>query len=374
MKSQIIIRCIFCFILLSSCASSNTLSNQVSEKIWNEIKKNEKFETSKNTGRINTLLAQWNTENALIVALDEHKKSSENPYTQINYAQALLFHGNLNYTEQENAIKAIEILRPLASTWSTSHDSFVWTMLGYWYEMLEDYDNAISCYNSALLLKENDPVILAYKWQSLRLKGEIFESEKTIELAYSLDSKNPFIAAKVWHIYFSREENEKAKKIYEYIIEESDNTRLVSEAYYTLWNYAFINQEFQQAHVMYEKSIDADAWFDASYTGLARSLFIEQMEKFQETWISPDPKQANKPFELLSKALEVNTKRTLSYYVFAQMYFSLWEYDLAQEHLILANKVLWDDLTLSKEERVNMQRDISILWKKISIQNTKKNS
>lgn len=257
-------------------------------------------------------------------------------------AQALAQEASLTFKEKELGDKAREFALKALALDPKSVQAL--TLIGYTYEIQEDYVNAHKYYDQALAIDPDNVDTLSQKGHAYDLEGKIKEAALLYEKALSKSSDEKILSN--YARLISETKKDAAIELYKKILTISKNKRTLAEANYSLGMLSEEEKYNITVENFYTESINADPTFSLGYVGLAREQF---KKSFSENGVEGKRLLVNNSISNLKKALEINPNQ-----VYASMQLGIELYALNNKNL--SNKILSNAL-------LNVNKDISLSTK-----------
>ena len=243
------------------------------------------------------------------------------------------------------------------------------TLIGYSYEIQENYPAAHKYYEQALLLDPNNSEVHSQNGHAYQLEGKTIEAESSFGKAFAIDSTDLLANFGLAKIYANSGKLEEAKTLFLFVGENSLNIRQSAEGYHS----AGIITEFLLKQVgsseltpvqeLAKKAIQKDPSYPQAYVLLAKTLFFEAT-----TVKSTDEKQKliTSSFTNIYKAIELNPKLAYAHLELATQMFILNE--IKNTQLILKNlpKIIEEDISLNSNEKDTLNKVVANLQNNIS--------
>ena len=232
------------------------------------------------------------------------------------------------------------------------------TLIGYTYEIQQDYVNAHKYYDQALVIDPNNVDTLAQKAHAYDLQGKIDEAGKLYEKTIEIDPENTIAILGRAKIFAKQGELVKAKKDLLNSIDKIADNRHKAEIYYSL--YIIAEKESMKNLVEQEKyislTISTDESYPQGYVGRAKILFFrESLKKVTEI----DEANINASFQDLSKAIGIYKNLSIAHIQLATQ-LSLLK-DKQNAKLVLKNlpTIIDNDITLNSLEKHQLKKVVT---------------
>jgi tetratricopeptide (TPR) repeat protein len=209
-------------------------------------------------------------------------------------AQNLAQEASLTYREKELGNQAREIALQVLKL--DPKNTTALTLIGYTYEIQENYTEAHKYYDMAISIDPYFAKALSQKAHAFILESKNTEAMPLLIKVLGIDPENEFNLLSIGKIYLSQNNTTQAIPIFEKIIKITKNKRYLSDSYYSLGGISEQNDDYAKACSHYRSSVTSDDTSALALTGLARCEF--QTNKVEES------------FETLRKALEINPNQS----------------------------------------------------------------
>lgn len=269
--------------------------------------------------------------------------------TLLAKATALAQEASLNFKEKvlgEEARNYVNKALKLDPAYSPSY-----LLLGYTYEIQEDYNKAHAAYDQAISLDPKNALAYSQKAHAYDLEGDFKDAKIYYEKALAIDSTDPKILSGYGRILIITGDIEKAKTIYEKII-DSPNNRLAAEAYYTLGSLNEKSTYNEISEDYYTNAISKDSTLPMAFVGLAKEQFKKSLETKDKT---ESQKLVDSSFVNLEIALKLNPNQSYASLQLAIQSMTIGNKEFALKVLDRLSKNTFNDITLNKQDRENLQ-------------------
>jgi len=304
--------------------------------------------------KLNLLVNEQKFNEALTILNSQYKKNP-NIENILNYSNVLSDLWSLERKEKEYWKIAIEFANQALQL--DPNNSEAYRIIWYANEIMENYDEAFVNYNKAIELNESNALAYSNRGHASELIWNTDVALKDFLKAYKLNPKLDHTTANLAKIYFSKWDYKKAEFFYNKVLENSNNTRFKAESLCMAWMNYINNNDFEKADKTFRRAIIMDPNYELWYIGLSRAqffIFLKQVKKGNANNNLVDDSINN-----LKIAIKINPNKSLWYYQLALIDIDLQLYNDAESNFKKALKVLPLDITLSKDEKIEMKKLIN---------------
>ncbi|XLQ20342.1 MAG: tetratricopeptide repeat protein [Candidatus Moraniibacteriota bacterium] len=216
-------------------------------------------------------------DEAIVKIKDLLEDDADNIDLLLAKAEVLLVKGSHKFEEEENAVKAQEIL--LVVLEKDPENAKAYRLMGYSYEIQNMFEDALLNYNTALTFEETADT---YNWigHTFDLKGQTDVAEEFYDKAYEIDDSNRTVMRNLARIYMNTDRMANARKILEKIIKlPVDNISAVAGDYHSLGVIDFENQDIDKSKISFEKALKIDPSFMLSQVELEKNKILFTNDK-----------------------------------------------------------------------------------------------
>lgn len=219
------------------------------------------------------------------------------------------------------------------------------TLIGYTYEIQEDYKNAHKYYDTVLKIDPTYEKALDQKGHAFDLQGDLVAAEKYYIAALEANPDYPKTLSNLARIYILTNKPVEAKKLLERKLPLTNNLREKAEIFYALGTLKEdIRKYSPEATVLYKQAIETDPTFALAYVGLAKEEFKNY--------------QLEESFGHLAKALEINPNQSNAAFQLAFQYHVMDQSEVAIQILEKLKLNLDKDISINKNTKLVMQEAI----------------
>ena len=294
--------------------------------------------------------------NNLDEAITKAQELSKIDFTKIDgllllatsYAQK----GSLEFKEKEYGDKAILTAQEILII--DPNNSEAYGIIGYGYEIEQNYSQALENYNKALSLNSNNALAFANRGHVYFLQGNYELALKDYNSAIAIDSTLDKALIGEAGIYARVGSFEKAEPLLRKLLTLDTNNRFKSEAEDTLGVIELKKLNYQDAINHFDKAINFDNKFAIPLVNRAEAklgtLSMASSSSYQEVFDSV--------IADAQSAININQNQTSAYIVLGKTVFLLKDFTSAQKIFTQANKVIDTDITLNAMEKVDIGKEI----------------
>ncbi len=230
------------------------------------------------------------------------------------------------------------------------------TLIGYTYEIQEDYVNAHKYYDMALKIEPNNADTLAQKGHAYDLEGKIDETGKFYKQAYNLNKVNLSIVSKLARYYTFTGKHKDAIDLYQTVVSESKNITMKAEAYYSLAGIYQFQKENKKAIEYADLSIRTDPNYPQPKVLLASLLMLSADNSNLE-------KILKQSIGLIQDAIKISPNLSLAHLELGKILFAIGRKEDAKKIFSNMNEMIDKDITLDKNSKLELKNRVEILLK-----------
>jgi len=269
--------------------------------------------------------------------------------------------GSVSFNEKEYALKAIEAIKK--SLELKSDNSEAYRVLGYSYEIMENYEEAQANYLKAIELNSISSLAYSNLGHSYDLQGNLSKAEELYLKALSFDQYNFHALNNLARIYIRNNKPDDAEKVLKTSLEKNPDNRMNAEAYQMLAiieksfrNNPEKSREYLQTALSYDQGVP-QIWVELGMNKMSDLPYLESKDDWDKGLLEVE--------DYIQKALAINKNQTSAYLLSALLSSYKGEYIKAEEMRIKGLEVVDLDITLGQQEKdqfKSMLGSISALW------------
>lgn len=258
--------------------------------------------------------------------LDEQLLSyPQDTFLLLQKAHALSQEASLTFKEKELGDQAREYAQRVLNLDSDNVQAL--TIIGYTYEIQEDYVNAHKYYDDALFIDPNSVVTLAQKAHAYDLQGKIDQAEKIYLSIIESKDVSSDVLLKYSRILQMRGKQDEAIKLLNENIDKIQNSRIKAETYFMLGQNLQTDDYNSKSNDYFNLARETDPSFPMSYVGLAQ-------ESFKKSFVTTDTTEKDSlienSFYNLKEAINLNPNQSLGLLELARQLIALGQIDQAK--------------------------------------------
>jgi len=282
----------------------------------------------------------------------------------LQLANSYLQKGSLEFNEEENANIAIELLEKAKSLNETN--SGVYRLLGYAYEIKEDYENSFLNYDKAIELNPGDSDTWNARGHAYELFGDLVTAENDYVEAIELDRTNVLAYINLANIYIktNRSVENDAEGLIDYALENADDERIIAEAFQLAGVLYFERGDYEEAALLFDDSLEYDDRLVNSWMGLAYSDFMLLGTEGESEYEYGE--ELSFILEYIEEALDINENQTSAYVLQGIISEGTGDVETAKEMYTTALNVISDDITLGALEKSEVTKEVLELLANLS--------
>jgi tetratricopeptide (TPR) repeat protein len=237
-------------------------------------------------------------------------------------------------------------------------------IIGYTYEIQQDYVNAHKYYDMALAIDPNDVITLTQKGHAYYMTGEVSKSETFYKKALGLKPDITAALAGIGKVLTAQGKDKEAKEIFVKIAALAQNSREKSEAYYSAAVLGSNIKGYNPSEIegFVEKALSADPTFAMPYIKKSEILLDKAvLAKDKETKLS----LTSEAFASVEKSIELNKNQAMAHFQLMQNFYQVGQ--IKEAKIVLKNlpSIIERDITLSKTEKDDLKKILIGLQDKI---------
>lgn len=198
-------------------------------------------------------------------------KGSDNE-AKLELANAYLEKASLDYMEEEYGNKALVLANEVLAKEPDNYKAYI--VVGYAYEVLQDYTKSLEAYNKAIELNPNYDIAYVKRGHAYDLSGDLAAAESDYTKAYELNNKNDVAIMNLARIAQRAGDFEKAVN-YAKIAVELSNIAYVKATSYEILGLADLEVDNYQAAIdNFTKSVQSYQDYANAYTNRAYAKIL----------------------------------------------------------------------------------------------------
>lgn len=321
------------------------LSNQLLDLQKNEEKNN-----------LENNFSNTNFDEAITYGESLIEKYPEDISNYILLANSYLQKGSITFNEIENADKAIEILEEAILI--DSRNSEVYRVMGYAYEIKQDYKTAKNMYDTSIDIDSNNDVAYGARGHMYYLIGNDNLAEADLKKALEINPNNDKAIIDLAAIYFrSGNTVVDAEELILRAISISDNNNVKAEAFQVLGSLYFSKSEYQKAEAQFRQAIKFEERLAMAWVGLATSRIMLLETVSDESFDS----SVREIVDSIETALTLNENLSRAYVAEALISGYLGDFVAEKEAYQKALDSIEKDITLSRNEKTELKIQVQAL-------------
>ena len=267
-------------------------------------------------------------------------------------AAAYAQRGSIEFREEEWGKRAIEAAQRALAIDPENAEAH--RIIGYAYEIMEVFDDAIAHYDEAIALNGRFALAISQKGHVYDLLGDTGAAERLYIEALSIDPELDHALLNMARVHVRRGEYEDANSALDNLLAVTANKRFRSDGFQLKGFIALSGGEFDNALRFFEESLATDEKNVAALSGLAETKYYLLADATEEDF----GKRIEEIFSILQKANEISPEFTSAYVIAARTLLLLGDNDGAREFLSRAAEVVRTDITLMADEKEDMSARI----------------
>ncbi len=267
-------------------------------------------------------------------------------------AQALVNQGSIDFNEQENANKAINMLNGVLMDDPNNAEAL--STLAYAYEMKNDFAKAFEYYDLAVRADPENDYIYTRRGHAYDLAGELDRAEDDYVKALELNPENDGALLNMARLYYRMDEADLAVEYADKVLDISENAYLKATAADLIGQVAIDTSEYDLALEYFNYAIDSNPDFPGAYEHRA---YVYLLQSDAKKGAELNALLAKVTLDL-NKAAEINPKSSFLFVLRGLEQELLGQKDTAKATYLKALSMVNGDITLGVVEKENMRMEI----------------
>lgn len=304
--------------------------------------------------------------NAVIAEADRRIAISANDVESIlAKATALAQKGSLEFKEDEYGPLAIALARHALTIEPRSSDA--WRIIGYGYEIQEQYDEAHAAYAQAITIDPTNVAAISQDAHAWDLQGNTERALAGYRQALALNAQYVQAIVGEGRLYVRAGELERALSSFRFALQilssaEIPNIRLAAEAAASAASIAATMGDLPEAERLARQAVDLDPSYALGWAGLGAVIFMDSVAPSEERSDVQRKVRIDDSFESLEKAIEINPNLTVAH---LQLGLQFAAFGRTADALIVLGgvpEISERDITLSADEKASIRQraDVAI--------------
>lgn len=330
-----------------------------SNQIFSSINSGLLYSTGRNSSTSSSLSNLFNNnsfEEANELVDQQLSENPDNVDLLLQKAQILIQEASLNFKEKELGDQARAYITKALGIDPQNPKALA--MLGYTYEIQQEYTKAIGYYNQSIDLVPDYAYPISQKGHALHLQGKIDEADINYLSAIKIDPENPTALLGHAKILVSKGQVKEAKQIFLDAAKVIKDKRHLAEIYYSLFvisqGEGVENVEDMEKYA--NLSVANDPTYPQAHVAMATAIFLKEMNNLPK---SPDPKNIKESFEQISRALNIYKNLSTAHLQLAIQLISLKQTDHVKSVLSDLPDIIKNDITLNTIEKSQLSGVVS---------------
>lgn len=293
-------------------------------------------------------------DSAITSAQDYVAKYPEKVDGYLALASAYLQVGSVEFEENANADEAIVLLGIVLTIDPNNEEAY--RLLGYAYEIKEDYKTALENYNRALSINPTYDEVYNSRGHAHELLGDYESAEADYIDALSYNSQNYLAQLNLASLYLvtGRGAEFDIEFMVDRVLKNSQDVRIIAEAFQLAGTLYAERGDYEEASLLFNDSLEYDDRLTASWMGRAfvdiQLLGSGYAENDEEEGLLMDD-----IFEALDVTLEINPYQTTAYMIHGILAGMGGESEIEKEFYQDALEISEVDITLGSAVKVEVQ-------------------
>ena len=301
-------------------------------------------------------------DSAILVAESLINDYPEEIEGYIYLANAYVQKGSVDFSEDEYADKAIEVLeKALDLLDSNTTNPEIYRLLGYSYEIKEQYDKALSYYGASLSIDPTSSLTLTSRGHLHSLLGEYDNAEEDYIQAISSNPENYLALVHLASIYLRTDvyNDYDVESMLHKVLANSYDQRIIAEAYQLLGDLYLKNEYYIEALEMFTSASEYDERLVSAWMGIVFADIALLSEYGDDDEIAGE--MFDDIFISLEKTLTLNKNQASAYMAYGILAGMSGETEIEKSLYETALELIDFDITLGLKEKESLRTHIDEL-------------
>lgn len=223
-------------------------------------------------------------------------------------------------------------------------------VLGYAYEIAQDFTKSIENYNTAIVLHPSFGQAIANRGHVYELMGDKERAFADYQSALAIDSKGDYVNLNLARYYFSKDDLEQASSFAKTAVVSTKNNRLRAAAHNLLGSISTLNEDFTKAKNEFAESIKSDGTYADPYFGRAFVTLVSTNGNIPTATLN----EINKDIDA---GLLINPSQVYGYFLKGMTNYKS-DKTAATNYYKKALSLIDSDVTLVGNEKANLKSQI----------------
>ncbi len=294
---------------------------------------------------------EGDVEKQLEIAEELVRVRGNDNQAKIDLANVYLEKASLEFKEEEYGKKALVLAEEVLENDSNNVDAYL--VLGYVYEIFEDYEKSLDNYNKAISLNQDYDISYVKRGHAYDLSGDLVSAEADYSKAYELNNQNDTALMNLARIAQRKGDWENARNYANAVIQFSKIAYVKSTAFEIVGLADLEIDEYDSAVNAFTNAINTFENYGNAYSNRAYARIL------LSNYVITDNILKNEIESDLKKALEIYNKDSFAYVVYALLMEGINEKVKALEYYQTALGLVDQDITLGTIEKGVMKEKIN---------------
>lgn len=218
-------------------------------------------------------------EKAITEGLEFINKYPKRTEGYINLANAYLQSGSVNFDEVRNADLALEVLNKALAI--DSENSEIYRMIGYAYEIKQNYTVALENYDQSILIAPDNYFAINARGHAYDLSGNYEKAEADYVSALSFNENFDLALLNLASFYMRTDQLEAydVESLIDRALVISRDDRIIAQAFQLAGDLYFIRGDYEESMNLYYDSLRYDDRIASSWVGMAEAQLMNLFEE-----------------------------------------------------------------------------------------------
>lgn len=304
-----------------------------------------------------TLLGDGELDRAVVQAQLLVEEYPDDSFSYLTLALGYLQLGSVTFSEEVNADLAIDAIGKALAI--DPEHSGAYRLLGYAYEIKQQYPQAEEAYTKAIELNPANDVAYASRGHMYYLAGNDTAAEADLKKALEINTENAKALVDLANLYIRTNQTDvNVEELLNRAISLASDNLVISEALNVL-GYHYMQQGlYRDALTQYQDAVEHNERNTAALIGIAMTEIV-LLEEADSDDIFTEGVQA--AIEAIEGALSINDQLTRGYLAEGYLMAAIDEPERERAAYEKARRVVTDDITLGEAEKEEMRTYITEL-------------
>lgn len=271
-------------------------------------------------------------------------------------AAALAQEASLTFKEEELGAQAAELARQALDIDPASDEA--WRILGYTYEIRQNYIEAHKSYRSAYTLNPRNAKAVSQDGHAYDLEGDFVTAERRYREALAIDQSLDQAGMGMARLSLRSGKTREALDLYRHVQETSPNLHVRAEAAYSASIIAGALGDHGSALALAQQATKYDPLYALGWVGYGKEVFESAVSTSTPRTLDERNRLMDESFNSLKKAIDINPGQSIAHFQMAAQFAAIGQTKNALMILGQVKKMVPNDITLSGPDKQLLLRQI----------------